>query len=109
MGDSVTEWTAGRRPRGRGRAVFAEVSRPAPGTRLTRRPNNEIRHGLATDGNPPAAARSQHARRLGLVSQSHDVTVIDHAGTIQARFAIGYDEASLHGLLEDAAGGDRAA
>ena len=32
-------------------------------------------------------------------SQNHDVTVIDDAGTIQARFAIDHDEASLEGVL----------
>jgi hypothetical protein len=36
-------------------------------------------------------------------SQNHDVTVIDDRGTIQARSAIGHDEASLHGLLRDLA------
>ena len=36
-------------------------------------------------------------------SQNHDVTVIDDTGTIQARFAIGHDEPSLHGLLRDLA------
>lgn len=36
-------------------------------------------------------------------SQNHDVTVIDDAGAIRARFAIGHDEASLHGLFQDLA------
>lgn len=36
-------------------------------------------------------------------SQNHDLTVIDDAGTIQARFAIGHDEASLEGVLHQLA------
>ena len=36
-------------------------------------------------------------------SQNHDVTVVDEAGAIQARFAIGHDEASLDGVLRDLA------
>lgn len=36
-------------------------------------------------------------------SQNHDVTVIDDAGSIRARFAIGHDEASLQGMLRDLA------
>ena len=34
-------------------------------------------------------------------SRNHDVTVIDDAGTIQARFAIGHDESSLQRVLRD--------
>ena len=36
-------------------------------------------------------------------SQNHDVTVVDDAGGISARFAIGHDEASLDGVLADLA------
>lgn len=36
-------------------------------------------------------------------SQNHDVTVIDDTGAIQARFAIGHDEASLEAVLHDLA------
>lgn len=36
-------------------------------------------------------------------SRNHDVTVIDDAGAIQARFAIGHDEASLEGVLDELA------
>ncbi len=36
-------------------------------------------------------------------SQNHDLTVIDDAGTIKARFAIGHDEASLEGVLRELA------
>ena len=36
-------------------------------------------------------------------SQNHDVTVIDDTGAIRARFAIGHDEAALHGLLGELA------
>ena len=36
-------------------------------------------------------------------SQNHDVTVIDDAGVIRARFAIDHDEASLHRLLGELA------
>jgi transposase len=36
-------------------------------------------------------------------SQNHDVTVIDDAGAIRARFAIGHDEASVDGILRDLA------
>ncbi len=36
-------------------------------------------------------------------SRNHDVTVIDDAGVIQARFAIGHDEASLEGVLGELA------
>lgn len=36
-------------------------------------------------------------------SRNHDVTVIDDAGAIQARFAIGHDEASLEGVLGELA------
>lgn len=36
-------------------------------------------------------------------SRNHDVTVIDDAGVIQARFAIGHDEAGLEGVLGELA------
>ena len=60
-----------------------------------------IRHGLATDGSR-SAVRRQHVG-WDWASQNHDATVIDDAGAIQARFAIGHDEASLRGLLDDLA------
>jgi transposase len=36
-------------------------------------------------------------------SQNHDVTVIEDTGAVRARFAIGHDEASLQGVLDDLA------
>lgn len=59
-----------------------------------------FRHDLATDGNQRQQGDTVHVG-WDWASQNHDVTVIDDAGSITARFAIGHDEASLDGVLRE--------
>jgi transposase len=56
---------------------------------------------------PPTATRDRKEPDMYVgwdwASESHDVTVVDEAGTVAARFAIDHDEASLDGVLGELA------
>ncbi len=61
-----------------------------------------FRHGLATDGIFESKGEAVYVG-WDWASRNHDLTVIDDAGAICARFAIGHDEMSLDKVLQDLA------